>query len=62
MKKMMILIAAMAMTTLAIQADDMQNVEHATAATVAVDTDVPTPTEGDTNSTNSTKEEVSEDK
>ena len=59
MKKMMILIAAMAMTTLAIQADDMQNVEHATATVAAVDTDVPASTEGDTNST---KEEVSEDK
>ncbi len=47
----MILIAAMAMTTLAVQADDMQNVEQATATVAAVDTEAPAPTDGDTNGT-----------
>ncbi|HFQ60722.1 MAG TPA: hypothetical protein ENK39_00285 [Epsilonproteobacteria bacterium] len=51
MKKMMILIAAMAMTTLAVQANDMQNVEQATATVAAVDTEAPAPTDGDTNGT-----------
>ena len=49
----MILIAAIAMTTLAAQADDMQKVEQAAVTAVAVDTEAPaaTDTDGDTNGT-----------
>ena len=49
MKKIMILIAAIAMATLAAQASDVQP----TATTIAMDTETPAPatTEGDTNQT-----------
>ena len=46
MKKIMILLAAMAMTTLFAQANVV-----ATATTTALETEVPAPTEGDTNGT-----------
>ena len=46
MKKMMILIAAMAMTTLAAQADNVAPVETTVAAM-----DTAAPTDGDTNGT-----------
>ena len=45
---MMILIAAMAMTTLAVQADDITPVNTTVAA---MDAAAPTTTEGDTNGT-----------
>jgi hypothetical protein len=48
MKKMMILIAAIAMTTLAVQAD---NVAPVTSTVAAMDTQAPAPVEGDTNGT-----------
>jgi len=49
MKKLMILIAAMAMSTLAAQADNVAPVETTIAA---MDTEAPTtPTDGDTNGT-----------
>jgi len=52
MKKIMILIAAMAMSTLAIQAD---NVQKATDTVIAMETAAPVPTEADTNSTKELK-------
>jgi HAMP domain-containing protein len=48
MKKMMILIAVMAMATLATQADNLAPV---TTTVAAMDTEAPAPIEGDTNGT-----------
>ena len=48
MKKFMILIAAMAMATLAAQAD---NVAPATDSVIAMEVETPSPTEGETNGT-----------
>jgi len=50
----MILLAAMAMTTLAVQADNLAPVETTVAA---MDTEAPAPTEGDTNGTEETAPE-----
>ena len=48
MKKIMILLAAMAMTTLAAQAEI---IEPSQVTVVAMEADTPAPTEGDTNGT-----------
>jgi len=48
MKKLMILLAAMAMTTLAVQANDIKTMD----AVTAMETEAPAPTtDGDTNGT-----------
>jgi len=57
MKKFMILIAAMAMTTLAAQAD---NVAPATDTVMSMEAGTPAPTEDDTNDTNGTEEATPE--
>ena len=49
MKKIMILIAAMAMTAMTAQASDIQP----EGTVISMDTETPAPTEGDTNETES---------